>query len=201
MRRFPRRSVLVYLAKSVLFVCGIIGASACNADRVSNKEVPAPSPVEEQAGKANVNLAATPQPLPSVSPTQSQAPPGRFENADVEAAADIIRQYYAAIDARAYRRAYEFWSGKGEASKKSFEQFRNGFAQTKSTSVEIGEPGDVEGAAGSRYITFPVTIHASTKDGKEQNFKGEYVLRRSVVDGATEEQRAWRIYSAKINEL
>ncbi|HTK39058.1 MAG TPA: hypothetical protein VL325_11245, partial [Pyrinomonadaceae bacterium] len=72
--------------------------------------------------------------------------------------------------------------------------------QTRSTSVDIGEPGEIEGAAGSRYITFPVTVHAVTIDGKEQNFKGEYVLRRSVVDGATAEQRGWRIYSAKISE-
>jgi hypothetical protein len=174
--------------------------TACTTTQVSNSTAAKPSPVEEQAGKVNVNTPATPQPSPSVSPARSQTPPQKFEDADVEAAADIIRQYYAAIDARTYRRAYEFWSGKGDASKKTFEEFRNGFAQTKSVRVDIGEPGDMEGAAGSRYITFPVTIHAVTKDGKEQNFKGEYVLRRSVVDGATAEQRAWRIYSAKINE-
>jgi hypothetical protein len=58
----------------------------------------------------------------------------------------------------------------------------------------------MEGAAGSRYITIPVTIRAKLKNGKEQNFAGEYVLRRSVVDGATAEQRAWRIYSANINQ-
>jgi hypothetical protein len=172
---------------------------ACTTTQVSNNTAATPSPVEEQAGRANVNSTASSQPSPSLSPTRSQ-PPRKFEDADVEAAADIIRQYYAALDARTYRRAYEFWSGKGEASKKTFEQLRDGFAQTRSTSVEIGEPGEMEGAAGSRYITFPVTIHATTKDGKEQNFKGEYVLRRSVVDGATAEQRAWRIYSAKINE-
>jgi len=201
--RFSIRFVGVYFAKGIMFVCVIAGVtilSGCNADRGSNNTAATPSPVEEQAGKANASVAATPQRSPSVSPTQSQ-PARHFDDADVEAAADIVRQYYAAIDARTYHRAYEFWSGKGEASKKTFEQFRDGFAQTRSTSVDIGEPGNVEGAAGSRYITFPVTIHATTKDGKEQNFKGEYVLRRSVVDGATAEQRAWRIYSGNINEI
>ena len=184
--------------KIYLVIIFLSFTTACTTTQVSNNTATTPSPVREQAGKVNVNTTATPQPSPSVSPTQSQ-PPRKFEDAAVEAAADIIRQYYAAIDARAYRRAYEFWSGKGEASKKTFEQFREGFAQTRSTSADIGEPSDIEGAAGSRYITIPVTIHATTKDGKEQNFKGEYVLRRSVVDGATAEQRAWRIYSAKIN--
>jgi len=203
-RRFSGRGVLVCLMRGILFILtaiGIVSVSSCNTDRVANNGVPPQSsPVEEQAGKANLNTASIPRSSPSVSPVQSQTP-RHFEDADVEAAADIVRQYYAAIDARAYRRAYEFWSGKGEASKKTFEQFRDGFAQTRSTSVDIGEPGEIEGAAGSRYITFPVTVHAVTKDGKEQNFKGEYVLRRSVVDGATAEQRAWRIYSAKINEI
>ena len=197
-----RELFLSRVGRGVLLICIVIGIAAsqgCNESRISNNTVPAQSsPVEEQAARANVNAAATPRSLPSVSPVQSQ-PPRHFEDADVEAAADIIRQYYAAIDARAYRRAYELWSGKGEASKKTFEQFRDGFAQTRSTRADIGEPSDIDGAAGSRYITIPVTIHATTKDGKEQNFKGEYVLRRSVVDGATAEQRAWRIYSAKIN--
>jgi len=181
----------------------LLASGGCTTTQVSNKTVAAPSPVEEQAGKANLNPvtpSATPQASATSSPAASQTP-RHFEDADVEAAADIIRQYYAAIDARNYRRAYEFWSGKGDASKKTFDEFRNGFAQTRSVRVDIGEPGDMEGAAGSRYVTFPVTVHAATKDGKEQNFKGEYVLRRSVVDGATAEQRAWRIYSAKINEI
>ena len=189
-----------------LFACMIVGitiASGCNTVQVPNNTVNAPSPVEQQGGgKVNVNAAspsATTQASATSSPAASQTP-RHFEDTDIEAAADIIRQYYAAIDARTYRRAYEFWSGKGDASKKTFEEFRNGFAQTGSVRVDIGEPGEMEGAAGSRYITFPVTIHAVTKDGKEQNFKGEYVLRRSVVDGATAEKRAWRIYSAKINE-
>ncbi len=42
---------------------------------------------------------------------------------------------------------------------------------------------------------------ATTKDGHVQHFEGHYVLRRSVVDGASAEQRAWHIHSADINKL
>jgi hypothetical protein len=49
-------------------------------------------------------------------------------------------------------------------------------------------------------MTIPLLIKARTKDGKEQNFWGQYVLRRSMVDGATPEQRSWRIYSAEIRK-
>ena len=37
-------------------------------------------------------------------------------------------------------------------------------------------------------------------DGRQQNYRGKYVLRRSMVDGATAEQRVWRIYSADIEK-
>ena len=56
----------------------------------------------------------------------------------------------------------------------------------------------IEGAAGSRYVEIPVRIAATLRDGSRESFSGHYVLRRSVVDGATAEQRAWRIYSAAI---
>jgi hypothetical protein len=56
----------------------------------------------------------------------------------------------------------------------------------------------VEGAAGSRYVTIPVTVRAETTTGREQRFVGSYTLRHSVVDGATPDQRQWRIYSASI---
>jgi len=47
----------------------------------------------------------------------------------------------------------------------------------------------VEGAAGSRYVTIPVTVRAETTTGREQRFVGSYTLRRSVVDGATPDHR------------
>lgn len=114
-------------------------------------------------------------------------------------AADVIRRYYAAIGAKDYRRAYELWSDGGAASGQSLEEFAAGFARTARTEATVGEPGRIEGAAGSRYIEVPVIIRAETDAGAEQRFEGTYVLRRSVVDGATAEQRSWRIHSADIS--
>jgi hypothetical protein len=114
------------------------------------------------------------------------------------AAADVIRRYYAAINARDLRRAYALWSGGSTASGQTFEKFAAGFAHTARTQVEAGKPGRVEPAAGSRYVEVPVVIRAVTDSGEEQRFEGTYVLRRSVVDGASAEERRWQIYSAKI---
>jgi hypothetical protein len=109
-----------------------------------------------------------------------------------------VRRYYEAIDAKRYRDAYALWSENGKASGQTYEAFAKGFAETATVSAEIGKPGDVGAAAGSRYIEVPVTITARTSGGSTQHFGGVYKLRRAVVDGATAAQRAWRIYDAEI---
>ncbi len=163
---------------------------------VSHASTPAASPAATPSD-------AHPQPAqpesPSPEPAKSPLPP---DAQGVRDAIAVVQAYYDAIAARDYRKAYEYWSGKGAASNQTFEEFRAGFDNTASVRIDTsGEPGDFEGAAGSQYVNLPLRIYATTKDGREQRFWGEYVLRRSMVDGATEEQRQWRLYSAQIREL
>jgi hypothetical protein len=117
---------------------------------------------------------------------------------DASAAAAVVREYYDAIAAQDYRRAYLLWGDSGRASDKTFDEFRAGFAGTDSVSAHIGEPGRIEGAAGSRYIEIPVEIEAETTSDTTQRFGGTYVLRRSEVEGATPSLRRWHIYGADI---
>jgi hypothetical protein len=112
--------------------------------------------------------------------------------------ADVLRNYYAAINAGDYRRAYALWENDGASSNQTYEEFVAGFADTRSTQVDVGTPGRVEGAAGSQYVEIPVTIRAATTSGENQRHEGAYVLRRSVVDGASPEQRRWHIYRATL---
>ncbi|HEX2167969.1 MAG TPA: hypothetical protein VHG09_12115 [Longimicrobiales bacterium] len=134
---------------------------------------------------------------PSAPPADGSPPAEPSAAGDIEAALAAIEQYYAAIDAGDYRRAYALWSDDGAASGQSFEEFSAGFAGTSSVHVEVGEPGRIGAAAGSRFVTVPVTIHADGPAGA-QTFSGTYTLRRSVVDGASAAQRSWRIHSADI---
>ena len=112
--------------------------------------------------------------------------------------AGTVRRYYSAINSRAYGDAYRLWSQSGKASGKSEPDFAAGFAKTESVNISIGDSVSIEGAAGSQYATVPVVIDATLTDGKHQHFVGTYTLRRSMVDGATPEQRRWRIYSATV---
>jgi hypothetical protein len=143
--------------------------------------------------------SAPPVSQPGVTPT-----PAPFESAapadsdSAEGAANVVRMYYRAINERQYEQAFQLWASQGAASGKNLDTFRDGFGNTASVEVELGAPGRIEGAAGSRYVEIPVRITAVATDGTRQSYTGSYILRRSEVDGATAEQRAWRIYSAKL---
>lgn len=113
----------------------------------------------------------------------------------------VIRDYYAAINRGDFDHAYSLWSDGGRASGQSALQFAEGFRYTTGTSVEILAPGAVDAAAGSRFIEVPVALTATGSNGVQRKFVGAYTLRRAVVDGATPEQRAWRIGSADIREV
>lgn len=113
----------------------------------------------------------------------------------------VVRDYYAAINRRDYAQAYAQWSDGGRASGQSAQQFADGFADTTGVSVEILAPSRVDAAAGSRYIEVPVALTATHADGRQQRFVGAYTLRRAVVDGATPEQRAWKLGSADLREV
>lgn len=107
--------------------------------------------------------------------------------------AAVVRDYYDAIAARDYERAYRYWL----APAQSLDDFTKGFADTASVEVKAGAPSRIEGAAGSQYVDVPVTITATTKSGRSQRFEGTYTLRRSMVEGG---EKRWRIDRASIRE-
>ncbi|HEY9620911.1 MAG TPA: hypothetical protein V6C78_11105 [Crinalium sp.] len=155
----------------------------------------APSPGANTS--VSVSPAATSSPISSASPTSSPVEVGT----DQQGAVQVVRSYYRAIARRDYEQAYSAWEGNGAASHQSLEQFRQGFANTASIAVDIGTPGELNGAAGSIYIEIPVTVTAVTESGTPQRFRGSYVLRRvNNVPGSTPEQRQWHLYSANITQ-
>lgn len=109
-----------------------------------------------------------------------------------------MKKYYAAIQSGDYKAAYAMWRDSGKASGKSLSQFEAGFSQTARVNVTVADSVHMEGAAGSQYATVPVLVEATLRNGFRQHFEGNYVLRRSMVDGATSEQQQWRIYSAEL---
>ena len=151
----------------------------------------------DQAGQIQ-NAPDTVQVSPDPAQSSDHSAGGRVEAPDSVTALAVLGTYYDAINQKDYARAYALWGSSGEASGKTLHQFTAGFEKTESVELIPGTPGGIGAAAGSRYIDVPVTIHARLTDGTEQHLTGTYTLRRSVVDGATSEQRQWRIYKAHI---
>ena len=52
------------------------------------------------------------------------------------------------------------------------------------------------------FITVPVRVYATLKNGRHQRFAGQYILRRvNDVDGATREQLSWHLTSATLRPI
>ena len=149
---------------------------------------------------APATTAPTPAPAPALERTTAVLPATLDNGAGVSDPVAVIQAYYDAIDQRAYTRAYTLWSEEGAASGQTLRQFSRGFGDTRSVHVDIGTPSDVDAGAGQRYITIPVRLMAVHDDGSTHEYTGSYVLHRTVVDGATAAEHAWRIHSATMHE-
>ena len=103
-----------------------------------------------------------------------------------------LASYYSAINARDFRRAYSYW----ETPTSSFEQFKNGFADTERVRLLIEPSPRIDGAAGSVYAEISTIVVATTRGGNERVFAGCYVMRRSNV-----QDRGWRIYRANVSPV
>lgn len=119
-------------------------------------------------------------------------------SAAAKEAADVVRAYYADINARNYSAAYARWGRDGQASGKTEADFATGFADTKSVIATVGDATSIEGAAGSQYATIPVTVDAVLTNRTRQRFTGTYTVRRAMVDGASAAQRQWHLEAAQL---
>ncbi|MDJ0278862.1 hypothetical protein QLH51_18885 [Sphingomonas sp. 2R-10] len=143
---------------------------------------------------------ATPLPagegIPGVSappPTGTPAPYAVSEpGADV--AAQVLRDYFAAIADRRYADAWKLWGGQGQASGMTQAAFAASFARYADYRAAIGAPGRIDTGAGQRYVQIPVRVTGKLRDGTPVSLAGPVTLHRTGdIDGATAEQRAWRI--------
>lgn len=182
---------------TLLFVSPVLvlAGSCRGADRP-----PAPAGSATADAPVSTRPASAPQPGAPQGSAPAPAPivSARSSGDDGGAAAAVVRAYYDAIQSRDYRRAYGLWEDAGRASGQSFDAFRRGFAETASVELTVGAPGRVEGAAGSRYVDVPVAVTAVQRDGTVRRFRGRYTLRRAVVPGATDAERHWHLYAARV---
>ena len=139
-------------------------------------------------------------PAPVASPTQT---PSGSESSPVDGSAvgavDVVRTYFRLIGERHYRAAWELWDNDGAASGMSAEAFARSFDKYRDLRASVGEPSRIDAGAGQRYITVPVSVSGTLRDGRPVTMKGPVTLHRAGdVDGATERQRQWRIHQSSL---
>ncbi|MFX8000704.1 hypothetical protein ABTK84_19600, partial [Acinetobacter baumannii] len=76
------------------------------------------------------------------------------------------------------------------------------FARYSEYHANIGAPGPVDAGAGQRYVTVPVQIYARLKQSRKPLYQiGTVTLHRTAdIDGASPEQRQWRIQSIEVKD-
>jgi hypothetical protein len=123
--------------------------------------------------------------------------PSSVSNAapDTSGPAAVVLRFYEALDARRYADAYRIWPRAGQASERTQAAFVAQFDSVRRVRATVTDSVRLEGAAGSQYATVPVEVDATTASGATRHCALTFTVRRAMVDGATPEQRAWRIYA------
>ena len=121
--------------------------------------------------------------------TPLNEPDGAIDPNSAEAAGQVVQSYGVLIEQKRWAEANALWGNAASAA-----GFEGKLAQFAQVHLEIGNPGDPEGAAGSIYVTIPVILYGDQLDGQPFRRSGEVTLRRvNDVPGSTEAQRHWHI--------
>jgi hypothetical protein len=100
-----------------------------------------------------------------------------------------VQHYGALIEEGRWAEARKLWGNAGAAA--AFEKRIRG---NWTTHLEIGNPRDEEGAAGSIYVTVPAIFYNDQESGEPSRLETDVILRRvNDVPGSTEAQRQWHI--------
>lgn len=161
------------------------------------------APVEAGGNKAiavpaalNPPAPGTPGGLPDDRTPVAEAP---FTPDSAQGAANIVQTYYALLGEGHYRQAFALRRPK----EGSAEAFAADFARYSEYHANIGAPGPIDAGAGQRYVTVPVQIYARLKQGLKPLYQiGHVTLHRTAdIDGASDEQRQWRIQSIDLTDV
>jgi len=135
-----------------------------------------------EAPKANGTKAATNASLPE--------PKGPIDPKSVEAAGQVVQHYGALIERSRWLQAERQWGDINLA--RDFATDLGG--RFREVHLEIGDLGDIEGAAGSMYTAVPVVFYGQSRKGQALRLPASITLRRvNDVPGSTERQRQWHI--------
>jgi hypothetical protein len=176
--------------RTVMVAACVLGLGACSQATENNAQTngvvpsaPASSPAPAPAVNAQSNVS-----LPD-DRTPLEEPKGPIDPKSAESAGQVVQHYGALIEQGRWTESWELWTDPPAAK-----QFDRNWRNASEVHMEIGKPGDMEGAAGSSYITVPAVFYGKTKPAGSFRRAADVILRRvNDVPGSTEAQRRWHI--------
>jgi hypothetical protein len=182
-----RRSARVLLTLLSVAACNRVSEQPANNSAANETAPPASLPANETV-PAVPPQPGTPGGLPD-DRTPLVEPNGPIDPKSAEAAGQVVQHFGALIEQKRFAEAEKLWG-----SADSARGFTAGLARYSDVHLQIGKPGDTEGAAGSIYVTVPVVFYGDIKSGGSFSRKADAILRRvNDVPGSTEAQRRWHI--------
>lgn len=148
------------------------------------------------AGAAILALAGCGSPASDANAT-NQAGPGNVveppapadPSTSPAAAAKVVGDYALLAKQGDFAAAAKYWTNATAAA-----QFAANLEDYPKVKMTAGTPTDEEGAAGSIFITVPVTLDLTLRSGSPYQMLCKATLRRvNDVPGSTAEQRRWHI--------
>lgn len=188
-------------ATALILLCGACQQTANQSAQANEENAPAPTVPAPPTSPAAPPVSSAPNPpQPPEAPrpgtpgglpddrTPLPEPKGPIDPKSAEAAGQVVQHYGALIEQKRFPKAEQLWGDAAAAKKQTAELKRYSEAH-----LQVGRPQDMEGAAGSIYITVPAVLYG-TLNGKNVHRKGDVILRRvNDVPGSTEAQRRWHI--------
>lgn len=114
---------------------------------------------------------------------------GAIDPASAEAAGQVVQRYGALIEQGRWGEAAKLWGRPASAVETA-----SGLKRNSEVHLQIGKPGDSEGAAGSIFVTVPALFYGKLETGADFRRSAGVILRRvNDVPGSTDEQRRWHI--------
>lgn len=144
------------------------------------------APATAPAAPVEAPAPGTPGGLPD-DRTPLQEPQGPIDPKSAEGAGQVVQHYGALIEQKRFAEAEKYWgdAAAAEAMTKLLETYAE-------VHLQVGKPFDMEGAAGSSYISVPVALDGKLQSDAIRNRSGTAILRRvNDVPGSTQAQRRW----------
>ena len=182
-----------------ILACGLAACSSQPSADNGADNITIVDSVPTPEGSAPSPPSPTPTPTPEASgDDRTPVDEAPFTEDSAQGAANVVQTYYALIEAGNYRQAYRLWEpGAADLSARAFAE---SFARYAEYHAEVGAPGRIDAGAGQRHVTVPVRVYGKLMEGDRPfTMRGEIVLHRAAdIDGATAEQKRWRIRDTTI---